>query len=685
MFIATTAITGSPVFTQTGLSPNTKASVMVNLYNLGGSGPLVYSSTYYTLAAAPSNLVVTGAGFNSASLAWNTNGNSANTAYEVTYCPNSDFLNTSDIRTAVYFSKNLTSSFTVVSALTPNVEYYFRVQARNGAFAPSFSYGDGGVDTAFSNSVSTLTVASIINLEGVATSSVAVVWSWTCSDSKPADFYSIYDVTADTNAPSLLGVSYTPSYEQINLSPNMRYRIRVVASVNGTYGPLSGPASDSGFVYSLAEPPAPGVPAGIIASTNSMVARWQTLGNSSMTVYSVQLSTASDFSYGITTISVVGSSAVFSGLTPNVLYYAQVKAVNGDGMPTTPAIISLGHRYTLCAPPANVRVSTISMSGVTLTWDQNGNADNTYYQVCATTQSSFDVSFSTIVEFRKYYYGRSLSLNGLLTDTDYRFNVEARNGDGADSGRTLVSPAPVHTSPGPAGAPAGCIGGASSPSSDVTFSGLLPNGRYVEMNVPSGAFPASTGLAISSSSANRCSQSIPLVALSVYSQNGLQPETPVTLKLNYTMLEANGLNGIAVNAQHIVLARYNPVSGECLPLDTQLDTGNRMVTATLNHFSDFQLIVKPSVSDLASVRVYPNPLYLNRGNGYATIEPVPANSKIRIYTLSGDKVWEGSGGSTGVIIWRGVNKSGQQVASGIYLAVIDSTAGKKTLKVAVER
>ncbi|MEI7530095.1 MAG: T9SS type A sorting domain-containing protein, partial [Elusimicrobiota bacterium] len=121
------------------------------------------------------------------------------------------------------------------------------------------------------------------------------------------------------------------------------------------------------------------------------------------------------------------------------------------------------------------------------------------------------------------------------------------------------------------------------------------------------------------------------------------------------------------------------------PLETKLDTGNRLVTATLNHFSDFQLIVKAAVSDLKSMRVYPNPFYTNRGNGYVTIDPVPANSKIRIYTLSGEKVWEGAAGTTGVIIWKGVNKSGEQVASGIYLAVIDSASGKKVTKIAVER
>ncbi|PIU18928.1 MAG: hypothetical protein COT18_09550, partial [Elusimicrobia bacterium CG08_land_8_20_14_0_20_59_10] len=67
------------------------------------------------------------------------------------------------------------------------------------------------------------------------------------------------------------------------------------------------------------------------------------------------------------------------------------------------------------------------------------------------------------------------------------------------------------------------------------------------------------------------------------------------------------------------------------------------------------------------------------------IRNLPSNTNVRIYTLSGAKVWEGSGGTNGVIIWKGNNSAGYRVASGVYLAVVDSSAGKKILKIAVER
>ncbi|OGS05619.1 MAG: hypothetical protein A3J70_00100 [Elusimicrobia bacterium RIFCSPHIGHO2_02_FULL_61_10] len=96
-------------------------------------------------------------------------------------------------------------------------------------------------------------------------------------------------------------------------------------------------------------------------------------------------------------------------------------------------------------------------------------------------------------------------------------------------------------------------------------------------------------------------------------------------------------------------------------------------------------MVRVAASNLNNILIYPNPFYANRGQGFVTIDKIPASSKVRIYTLSGDKVWEATAGSTGVVIWKGVNKSGYLVASGIYLVVVDASSGKKVLKLAVER
>jgi hypothetical protein len=231
------------------------------------------------------------------------------------------------------------------------------------------------------------------------------------------------------------------------------------------------------------------------------------------------------------------------------------------------------------------------------------------------------------------------------------------------------------------------VGGTSDPASNVTISGTLPNNRLVSIDVPSGAFASATTIAISSSATNVCGyqpggQS---VAVEIFSDGGLQPQVPLTLTLKFDQDTTATKNAITNDAPKIVLARYNPVSGQCLPLETVVNVGLRTITATLNHFSLFQIMVRTAASSLKDVLVYPNPFYTNRGQGFVTIDRIPANSKVRIYTLSGDKVWEGSAGTTGVVIWKGVNKSGYIVASGVYLAVIDSSVGKKVVKIAVER
>ncbi|MCX5792007.1 MAG: fibronectin type III domain-containing protein, partial [Elusimicrobia bacterium] len=680
VFIDTVAFTPTVTYLQDNLSPNTQGSLLVNGYNLGGGGELTASGTYYTLASSATNLTVINSEFTSATLVWDSNGNSDKTAYQITLCPGNDFYDPASVSTAVWFSDNHTETTAVISNLQPSVTYYFRVQAQNGEF-PTFSYGQGGVKAAFSNSVSTITVGGIANLSGVAISTAAIAWSWAAS-AGTGIYFEIYDISSAT--PRLISsttVNTQITQQEAGMFPDRPYKIRVNAAHDPYgYGKLRGPSSDSPVVYTLAAVPTAGVPSALVPGTGTITAYWQESGNSTSTVYNVDLSTTPNFVYLASTTYVNGNTTAFPDLYPNMQYYARVKAINGDGVETSSA--SLGAKYTLAKKPAGVKAVT-SLSGVTLSWSSDGNAPDTAYQVRGTTYTDFDHDFVVYKAFGRLYYDTSLSINGLMTDTDYLFDVEALNGDGVPSGTSSVSPSPVRTDPGPENEAPGSIGGTSDPSKDVVISGTLPNGRVISMSVPAGAFPEAIGLSIASSTVNSCGQTIATVALKLYSERKTQPEMPITLSFNYTLAES--LAGIQANAPRIVLARFNPDNGDCLPLETVLDTGNRLVTATLNHFSDFQLIVKAAVSDLKSMRVYPNPFFTNRGNGYVTIDPVPANSKIRIYTLSGDKVWEGAAGTTGVIIWKGVNKSGEQVASGIYLAVIDSSSGKKVTKIAVER
>jgi hypothetical protein len=666
VFIGTTAFTTNVTYTQAGMIPNTAASIQVNAYNLGGGGALVKSATFYTLASSPTALTINSASFEHAALSWNST-NAVGTKFELSICAGSNFADPLAISTPIAFNMNYTSTSAALSQLSADTMYYFRVRAING----------DGITSPYSNIPSTITVAAINNLTGTAISSSTISWAWGESADSSV-YYEIYDVSNGTEAPVYLSSTSFTTYPQQGLSADMPYAVSVRA-VKDVSGPVYGPFAYSKQVYTLAVAPTPASGNVFVqVTTGSFVALWSANGNSTATVYGVAISTDSSFPAGATAKSHTQDTLMaFQGLTPNTRYYVGVWATNGNGINTAASL--LGSKYTMARPPDSVTPAEISMSGVVLTWSTNKNNAATIYEVRMATDSLTGGNITTYVPFSYGYTGNSVKVSGLLTSTSYYFDVAARNGDGAVTSRVQAVPV-AFTVAGPEGSPAGSVGGTANPGKTTVISGTLPDNRAVSLTVPPQTFPSATALAISTSATGACgSYSVcgSPIEVALYSENGAQPQEPVTLTLGY---------GCTIpNITNLVLARYNPVSGQCLPLETTIDPGSRTITATLNHFSVFKLMVKNAASDLSGVVVFPNPFRPNRGNGFVTINYMPANSKVRIYTLSGDKVWEGSASTTGIIIWKGVNKSGQLVASGVYLAVIDSTAGKKVVKLAVER
>lgn len=680
VFITTVAFTTNATYTQTGMVPNTAASIKVAPFNLGGHGSLATSVTYYTLAAAPEPLNVRAASFETALLEWTRNNNSDLTAYEVSMSPvkTPKFSDPLTISTPVPFSVNYMSTSTTVDQLSANQLYDFRVRAMNGA----------GQVTAFTTPASTITISGVNNFSGQALSSATIGWSWDASVG--ATYYEVYDVTSGSATAVMIASTTTNSLTQTGLSANRQY-YAVVSAVNDTsgFGPIRGPLSPPVGVYTLTVAPLPATPNVFSnVSTGSLTANWITNGNSSWTVYNIAITSAT----GVSTTTTIDNRISFAGLAPNVKHTVTVTPYNGDGI--AGSTLDLGSKYTLAKVPASLAATDISMSGIQLEWDPDGNSAATIYEVRSSTNEFFANPITTHKAFSAAATDTSLFVSGLLTGTSYYFDVAACNGEGLLTGCTGVGvtarkrAVAAFTLAGPAGAPAGSVGGTSNPAANTTITGVLPNNRTVSIGIPAGAFATATAVAISSSATNPCGYlagGTTPVEVAIYTQNGAQPQEPVTLTLKFDQDPTLVKNDIINKAGQVVLARYNPVSGQCLPLETKVNVGERTITATLNHFSVFQLMVRTAASDLSGVLVYPNPFYSNRGQGFVTIDRLPANSKVRIYTLSGDKVWESSAGSTGVVIWKGVNSSGSLVASGIYLAVVDSSAGKKVLKLAVER
>jgi N-acetylneuraminic acid mutarotase len=684
VFIATVAfaVSGDITYTQTGLAPNTPASIMVAAYNQGGYGPLVRSGTYYTLAAPPAHLTIKDVSFETVTLTWSANGNTPITRYELSMAEESpDF--SVRVSTPVGFDDAFTSTTYTVVGIEANSLYYFRVRARNG----------GGVVTVSTPAappyISTVTVAQVQNLQGTPLSGHEISWSW--MQSVGADYYEVYDITDSTVNPPLVDSTANNYLTQTSLSTNTVHQVIVYALKNTPSGPVRGSPGYSGRVYTLANPPEARNFTAV--STGTMTLNWGPNGNPVNTDYLIHFSSYASYSpyYSSATVR-AGNSYTAGGLRPNTVYYARVYALNGNSVPTAPA--SLGSKYTHAQAPSGVTAVTIAMSGVTLVWNTGANPSGTYYEVRSSTNNF--VTISTHVLFAQLFTESTVTVSGLLTSTTYQFDVAAKNGENIVTARTLVVPA-VFTLAGPSGTPSGAVGGTGVPGVTSVIAGTLPNGHTVSMSIPPAAFTAETAVAISSHSvgivpysANPCNVNtgaggIPVLAVNIYSDNGTQPYDPVSFTIGYGNMTSAQIASINQNIPKLVWARYNPVNGQCLPLETSVNTGNRTITSSLNHFSIFQLIIKEPASNLAGVLIYPNPFFPNRGQGFVTFNNLPAAAKVNIYTLSGTKVWEGSATTSGVLTWRGVNENGNPVGSGVYFVSVKSTGGDKIFKLAVER
>jgi hypothetical protein len=91
-------------------------------------------------------------------------------------------------------------------------------------------------------------------------------------------------------------------------------------------------------------------------------------------------------------------------------------------------------------------------------------------------------------------------------------------------------------------------------------------------------------------------------------------------------------------------------------------------------------------TDLSEAVVFPSPFMPSKGHQSIKFGKLTANAKVKIYTIAGELVRELSDDDgDGLIIWDTKNRGGQNVASDIYLALIQGRGQKKTLKFGIER
>jgi hypothetical protein len=212
-----------------------------------------------------------------------------------------------------------------------------------------------------------------------------------------------------------------------------------------------------------------------------------------------------------------------------------------------------------------------------------------------------------------------------------------------------------------------------------------PSGQS-NIAVPAGAFASTTTLTISVLStfpppvSGVATLSGIKLGLQLDTNPSEQPSQAITISIPYRMSD---LNGAAPST--VVIGRFDPASGQWALLPTKADTTNHLFIVSAAHLSIYQAFIRTAGSDVGSSRVYPNPFRPFLGHTQVVFSNMPAGSRVRIYTPLGELVREFAADATGQALWDSKNAGGANVASGLYLAVIESGGNKVILKVAVQR
>ncbi|MCB4791535.1 MAG: multicopper oxidase domain-containing protein [Elusimicrobia bacterium] len=169
------------------------------------------------------------------------------------------------------------------------------------------------------------------------------------------------------------------------------------------------------------------------------------------------------------------------------------------------------------------------------------------------------------------------------------------------------------------------------------------------------------------------------VVVNINNKQNLQPVKPITVTMTYKPANVTGMN-----TKKLSLAAYNPATATFVPIPSKVNTTTGKVTGKIKHFSIYAIVELVPEVDLGKVKVYPNPFDPNITD--VTIGNLTSAADIRIYTITGELVRRLDYNSAdGLVTWDGTNDSGSKVASGIYLALINGSEGKKVVKIAVEK
>ncbi|MBI5883542.1 MAG: hypothetical protein HZB91_10615 [Elusimicrobia bacterium] len=306
-------------------------------------------------------------------------------------------------------------TFAVFSAgLGVNTTYYAEVRAVN----------NNGIPTAYADLGSTATLANAptsASPSAIAVDRLTANWG---PNSNPGGTRYLAQLSADSGFSPVAASSVTAENWAIftGLGANTTYYARA-ASLNS----LGGASAFTGLpsTSTLAAAPAASAFSGVTAS--AVRANWSWAGNGPGVLYEALLSAAASPSTnglpGNKSSATFETFGVFSaGLGVNTTYYAEVRAVNNNGIPT--AYADLGSTATLANAPTSALPSAIAVDRLTANWGPNSNPGGTRYLAQLSADSGFSPVAASSVTAENWaiftglganttYYARAASLNSL--------------------------------------------------------------------------------------------------------------------------------------------------------------------------------------------------------------------------------------------------------------------------------
>lgn len=324
-------------------------------------------------------------------------------------------------------------------------------------------------------------------------------------------------------------------------------------------------------------------------------------------------------------------------------------------------------RHSLALPPTGFTLVEVAIASVTLLWAENMNPPGTSYKV-QYRQVAGPTQTLTV-------QAASAAVTGLIGLSTYVFTVSAMNGDEIPTSSGLVLSTTTIAG--------GAVSVAPYEHKVVEFNLASGQGK---LEIPSQAFnervlitarqPAELPDAPAAAAALEGTG----VGIELVLDKPVQPSRDVYIWAPYTDADIIGFD-----ENRLVLALYLPDRNEWLPLISMVDAANNRVRGTVSHFSLFQIMQASPSASVKSVKIFPNPLRPARGDATMVFSDLPAFASVRLYTLKGELIWEGTTDASGIVRWHGRNRSGRQAASGVYFAFVEKDGDKRTFKVAVQR